>query len=61
MRPTRRSSAFLFIIAVKGHTRASIIAAMRARSANGVEAEHAEALRQIERIAAFRLAAMIVA
>ena len=52
---------FPFIIAVKGHTRASIIAAMRARLANGVETEHAEALRQIERIAGFRLAAMIVA
>jgi 2-oxo-4-hydroxy-4-carboxy-5-ureidoimidazoline decarboxylase len=52
---------FPFIIAVKGHTRESIIAAMRTRLANDVETEHAEALRQIERIAGFRLAAMIVA
>lgn len=52
---------FPFIIAVKGHSRASILAAMRARLANGPETEHAEALRQIERIAGFRLAAMIVA
>lgn len=51
---------FPFIIAVKGHTRASIIDAMQSRLANPVETEHVEALRQIERIAGFRLAAMIV-
>jgi 2-oxo-4-hydroxy-4-carboxy-5-ureidoimidazoline decarboxylase len=52
---------FPFIIAVRGHTRESIIAAMQTRLANDVETEHAEALRQIERIAGFRLAAMITA
>jgi OHCU decarboxylase len=52
---------FPFIIAVRGHTRESVIAAMQTRLANDVETEHAEALRQIERIAGFRLAAMITA
>ena len=50
---------FPFILAVKGHTRQSILAAMRARVGARPEAEFAEALRQIERIAAFRLAAMM--
>lgn len=47
---------FPFILAVRGHTRASIIAAMAARLGNVREDEIAEALRQIERIAGFRLA-----
>ncbi len=46
---------FPFILAVRGHDRGSIIANMRARIANERDAEIAEALRQIERIAAFRL------
>jgi 2-oxo-4-hydroxy-4-carboxy-5-ureidoimidazoline decarboxylase len=46
---------FPFIIAVRGHTRTSIIEAMVQRLSNGVQAEHAEALRQIARIARFRL------
>ena len=46
---------FPFIIAVRGHTRTSIIEAMQARLANDIAREHAEALRQIDRIAAFRL------
>lgn len=46
---------FPFIIAVRGHTRASIIEAMQARLANDIAHEHAEALRQIDRIAGFRL------
>ena len=46
---------FPFIIAVRGHTRTSIIEAMQARLAQGIEIEHAEALRQIDRIASFRL------
>lgn len=50
---------FPFILAVKGHTRQSILAAMRERVQNAPEAEFAEALRQIERIAAFRLEAMM--
>ena len=52
---------FPFIIAVRGHTRASIIAAMAQRLDNEVSDEHAEALRQIARIARFRLADMISA
>lgn len=50
---------FPFILAVKGHTRQSILVAMRERVGAEAEAEFAEALRQIERIAAFRLAAMM--
>lgn len=47
---------FPFILAVRGQTRASIIANLAARLGNASEAEFAEALRQIERIAALRLA-----
>ena len=50
---------FPFIIAVKGHTRDSIIANMRARIAHGRDAEIVEALTQIERIARFRLDALL--
>ena len=49
---------FPFIIAVRGHDRSSIIAQMAARLDNTREAELAEALRQIERIAQIRLEAM---
>jgi 2-oxo-4-hydroxy-4-carboxy-5-ureidoimidazoline decarboxylase len=50
---------FPFILAVRGHTRHSILASMRARLDNTPAAEMAEALRQIERIAALRLLSMI--
>ena len=50
---------FPFIIAVRGHTRLSIIEAMATRLAKTPDTEFGEALRQIERIAAFRLADMI--
>lgn len=50
---------FPFILAVRGHTRASILASMAARLHNSREAELAEALRQVQRIAALRLAAII--
>jgi OHCU decarboxylase len=46
---------FPFILAVRGHDRASIIANLDRRLASAADAEHAEALRQIGRIAAFRL------
>jgi 2-oxo-4-hydroxy-4-carboxy-5-ureidoimidazoline decarboxylase len=46
---------FPFIIAVRGHTRTSIIEAMQARLAHGIAQEHDEALRQIDRIAGLRL------
>lgn len=47
---------FPFIVAVKGMSRRDILDAFEARLANGPEAEFAEALRQIHRIAGFRLA-----
>ena len=50
---------FPFILAVKGHTRASILANMRARINHERDAEIAEALTQIERIARFRLEALL--
>ena len=50
---------FPFILAVRGHDRASIIAAFAARLDNDVEAERRTALDQIARIAEFRLAALV--
>jgi OHCU decarboxylase len=50
---------FPFILAVKGHTRQSILAAMRERLPRAPEAEFEEALVQIERIAGFRLQALL--
>jgi OHCU decarboxylase len=47
---------FPFIVAVKGLTRADILAAFEARLANDPETEFATALAQIHRIAGFRLA-----
>lgn len=44
-----------FILAVRGRDRTSIIANLAKRLAHEPAAEHAEALRQIGRIAAFRL------
>lgn len=46
---------FPFILAVRGHTRATILANLVERIAHDGDAELAQALRQIERIAAFRL------
>ena len=46
---------FPFILAVRGHDRSSIIANLAQRLQHEPAAEHAEALRQIGRIAAFRL------
>jgi 2-oxo-4-hydroxy-4-carboxy-5-ureidoimidazoline decarboxylase len=50
---------FPFILAVRGHTRASILTALAARLEHSPDAEIAEALRQIERIAAWRLADIV--
>ena len=50
---------FPFILAVRGHTRSSILANMASRLDHTLEQELAEALRQIERIAALRLGDMI--
>jgi OHCU decarboxylase len=52
---------FPFIIAVRGHTRGSIIDAMEQRLANAPQAERDEALRQIAHIARFRLGDKIAA
>ncbi len=49
---------FPFIIAVKGHDRQRILAAFRRRIENDVDSEFEEALTQVHRIAALRLAAM---
>lgn len=50
---------FPFILAVRGHTRTSILENMAARIGNTREDEREEALRQIGRIAALRLGDMI--
>jgi len=50
---------FPFIFAVKGATRADILAAFEARLANDPETEFATAIAQIHRIAGFRLADLI--
>jgi 2-oxo-4-hydroxy-4-carboxy-5-ureidoimidazoline decarboxylase len=47
---------FPFIVAVKGLTRADILAAFAARLANDPDTEFATAIAQIHRIAGFRLA-----
>ncbi|APX16931.1 OHCU decarboxylase [Phaeobacter inhibens] len=46
---------FPFIIAVRDHDKASILAAFERRIANDRDSEFAEACRQVERIAEFRL------
>ncbi len=46
---------FPFIIAVRGHTKASILEAFQRRIEQDRDTEFAEACRQVERIAAFRL------
>jgi 2-oxo-4-hydroxy-4-carboxy-5-ureidoimidazoline decarboxylase len=50
---------FPFILAVKGYDRAGVIAEFARRVDNDVATERAEALRQIARIAAFRLQSLI--
>jgi 2-oxo-4-hydroxy-4-carboxy-5-ureidoimidazoline decarboxylase len=46
---------FPFIVAVKNHTKASILEAFQARLRNSVEAEREQALTEIMQIARFRL------
>ena len=50
---------FPFIVAVKGLTRADILAAFEARLANDAETEFATAMAQIHKIAGFRLADLV--
>ena len=54
-----RRFGFPFILAVRGHTRATILASMALRLDNEPATERAEALRQIERIAMFRLGDLV--
>jgi beta-ureidopropionase / N-carbamoyl-L-amino-acid hydrolase len=55
-RAYRDRHGFPFILAVKGHTRASIIAALEQRAGHATQEELQVALGEIGRIAAFRLA-----
>ena len=50
---------FPFIIAVRDHGKAGILAAFRRRIENGTEAEFEEACRQVERIAELRLRTLL--
>lgn len=50
---------FPFIIAVRDHDKAGILAAFERRIGQGAETEFAEACRQVERIARLRLAAVL--
>jgi len=54
-----RRFGFPFILAIRGHTRATILANMTMRIEHSRVAETAEALKQIERIATFRLAELV--
>lgn len=54
----RERFGFPFILAVKGHDRAGILAAFRRRVSNDREAELREALDQVHRIARLRLLAL---
>ena len=51
----RARFGFPFIMAVKGQSKADILAAFRARLANDADAERTAALAEIDRIAALRL------
>jgi OHCU decarboxylase len=50
---------FPFILAVKGYDRAGVIAVFEARAERSVDEERSENLRQIARIARFRLADLL--
>ena len=50
---------FPFIIAVRDHDKAGILAAFETRIAHDTETEFAEACRQVERIARLRLEDML--
>ncbi|PWT93312.1 MAG: OHCU decarboxylase [Proteobacteria bacterium] len=53
----RAKFGFPFILAVKGATKAEIFAALERRFGNAVDDEFREAMRQVHRIAGFRLGA----
>lgn len=50
---------FPFILAVKGHDKASVLRAFEARLANDAASERQTALEQVHRIARFRLEALL--
>ena len=52
----REKFGFPFILAVRGHDRSAILAAFRRRIGNDPDTEFREALDQVHRIAAFRIA-----
>ena len=54
-----RDFGFPFIIAVKGHDKDSILAAFEARVANDAETEFATACAEVEKIAGFRIHALL--
>ncbi len=54
-----RKFGFPFIIAVRDHTRTEILAAFETRIARDVDAEFAEACKQVERVAELRLRDML--
>jgi 2-oxo-4-hydroxy-4-carboxy-5-ureidoimidazoline decarboxylase len=51
----REKFGFPFVFAVRGSTKHDVLAALATRVTDAVETEWAEALRQVARIAAFRL------
>ena len=51
----REKFGFPFVFAVRGSTKHDVLAALAMRVTDAVETEWAEALRQVSRIAAFRL------
>ncbi len=55
----RATFGFPFIIAVKNHTKSSILAAFEQRLQNSPTAEQAQAIAEIAEIARFRLAALV--
>ncbi|MEI8633028.1 2-oxo-4-hydroxy-4-carboxy-5-ureidoimidazoline decarboxylase [Vibrio sp. PP-XX7] len=54
----RDKFGFPFIMAVKGATKAQILAGFEARMLNGWQAEFERALHEVHKIAGFRLAAL---
>ena len=55
----KETFGFPFIIAVKGHSKASILSAFEERLSNDLETEQKRALAEIARIARFRLNALV--
>jgi 2-oxo-4-hydroxy-4-carboxy-5-ureidoimidazoline decarboxylase len=58
-RAYRQKFDFPFLLAVRGVTKQDVFAAIEARLSSSLEEERAEALRQVSRIARFRLADIV--